>query len=185
VISRPGRVLPRLNACFARAIRGACMAFAPPLAARAGGVGFLAETGAEREAPAFFSRVGAGVLPLATLRLRPELASAGLCAAAFALADVVRFAAALADDRPGRGIEAVRAFLAFGSRLAASARPRRDLVADLMALVLRDFPIFLTDDIRGALLCSSALETEHSGKEENPPADHQADPNFRIAAQPI
>jgi len=126
-----------------------------------------AETRADRVALAFLSRVRAGVLPLAaTLRLRPELARAGLCAAAFALADVVRFAAVLADDRPGRSIEAVRAFLAFGSRLAISTRPRRDLAADLMALVLRDFPIFLTDDIRGALLSSSALETEHSGNEE-------------------
>ncbi|MGB7125874.1 MAG: hypothetical protein WBD42_03480, partial [Methylovirgula sp.] len=57
-------------------------------------------------------------------------------------------------------MEAVRVFFVAVCRFAFFTPPRRDFTG--ASLVLRDFPVFLTD-IRGKLLVGSAVETEHYG----------------------
>ncbi|MGC1108381.1 MAG: hypothetical protein WA870_00765, partial [Methylovirgula sp.] len=54
---------------------------------------------------------------------------------------------ALAEDRLARGMEAVRVFFVAVCRFAFFTPPRRDFTG--ASLVLRDFPVFLTD-IRGS-----------------------------------
>jgi hypothetical protein len=142
-------------------------------------VGFRAEM-LPGLAGAFLSRASAEARSRVAAVRAPDVARAGL-RTVFVLAEP--FAAAFTVDRLVRGMEAVRAFLALGCVCRFAVAPlRRDLAADLAAttLVLRLF--FFTDDIRGALLCGSALETEQRGNNLLPIQYGQSDVSDRLTA---
>ncbi|WP_219319951.1 hypothetical protein [Methylovirgula sp. HY1] len=96
--------------------------------------------------------------------LRGAAALTGLTAA-FALTAGLRLSVALVF---GRADDVARGFfwLASAPRFTVLPRAALDFVVFALACTALDlgaFAIFLTEDIRGALLFGSALETEHSG----------------------
>ncbi|MHB8886477.1 MAG: hypothetical protein ACYC5H_15625 [Methylovirgula sp.] len=95
---------------------------------------------------------------------RAAVALTGLTAA-FALTAGLRLSVALVF---GRADAVARGFFWLASAPRFTVLPRAALGFAVFALActtldLGDFAIFLTEDIRGALLFGSALETEHSG----------------------